>query len=163
MRRSCTSGLGHAGKAEGRWHLYAFAGAPDLRDERQGVLALCRFLQESPDSPMLRQTAAGQDVDAMFDVRAVFRQSHQQIDIHTLPALLLPPKGRNQLRDYEKVFSSQLRHAPDIFELRGVDRARGALVVVGPDQYVAHVLPLSAHQALAEFFSCFLVGACRPR
>jgi len=37
-----------------------------------------------------------------------------------------------------------------------IDRASGALVVVRPDQYVAHVLPLDAHQELAAFFGGFM-------
>jgi hypothetical protein len=57
------------------------------------------------------------------------------------------------LRDYEKVFSPDLKNGQDIFELRGVDRQQGALVVVRPDQYIAHVLPLGAHQELAKFFA----------
>jgi 2-polyprenyl-6-methoxyphenol hydroxylase-like FAD-dependent oxidoreductase len=35
--------LGHAGKADGRWRLYAFAGANDHLDAQAGVRALCRF------------------------------------------------------------------------------------------------------------------------
>jgi phenol 2-monooxygenase/3-hydroxybenzoate 4-monooxygenase len=31
------------------------------------------------------------------------------------------------------------------------------LVVVRPDQYIAHVLPLDAHQALADFFARFML------
>jgi phenol 2-monooxygenase/3-hydroxybenzoate 4-monooxygenase len=57
------------------------------------------------------------------------------------------------LRDYEKVFSPDLKSGADIFDLRGIDRAQGALVVVRPDQYIAHVLPIGAHQALADFFA----------
>jgi len=30
------------------------------------------------------------------------------------------------------------------------------LVVVRPDQYVAHVLPLAAHRPLADFFAGFM-------
>jgi phenol 2-monooxygenase/3-hydroxybenzoate 4-monooxygenase len=63
------------------------------------------------------------------------------------------------LRDYEKVFSAQIkpgRPAPDIFDLRGVNRAQGALVVVRPDQYIALVLPLTAHAELAGFFAGFM-------
>jgi phenol 2-monooxygenase len=32
------------------------------------------------------------------------------------------------------------------------------MVVVRPDQYVSHVLPLHGHEALADFFS-FLIDA----
>src|SRR5690606_23941178 len=56
--------LGHAGKADGRWRLYAFAGANDHRDAQSGVRALCRFLEESPDSPVRKYTPAGADRDA---------------------------------------------------------------------------------------------------
>ena len=33
------------------------------------------------------------------------------------------------------------------------------LVVVRPDQYVAHVLPLHGHEALADFFAGILIDA----
>ncbi len=149
--------LGHAGKADGRWRLYAFAGANDYRDTQAGIHALCGFLEESPDSPVRRYTRPGQDIDAVFDLRVVFQQGHRELAIESLPALLLPQKGRYGLLDYEKVFCPDLKQGPDIFDLRGIDRGQGALVVVRPDQYVAHVLPLQAHQALAGFFAGFMV------
>jgi len=144
--------LGHVGKADGRWRLYAFAGADD-----NGVRSWCRFLEESPDSPVRKYTRPGQDIDAVFDVRAIFQQSYRDLAIETMPALLLPRKGRHGLRDYEKVFAADRKNGPDIFDLRGVDRAQGALVVVRPDQYIAHVLPLDAHRELADFFAAFML------
>lgn len=148
--------LGHAGKADGRWRLYAFAGANDAAEMAGGLRGLCRFLEESPESPLRRYTPPGQDVDAVFDLRAVFQQGHRELAIESMPALLLPRKGRHGLRDYEKVFCAELKNGPDIFDLRGIDRRRGALVVVRPDQYIAHVLPLDAHRALADFFAGFM-------
>ncbi len=142
--------LGHAGKADGRWRLYAFAGRDDA------LLRLCHFLETSPDSPVRRHTPSGADADAVFDLRAIFQQPHHELALETLPALLRPHKGRYGLQDYTKVFAPNLRHGPDIFDLRGIDRARGALVVVRPDQYVAHVLPLEAHGELADFFAGFM-------
>ena len=47
----------------------------------------------------------------------------------------------------------------DVFDLRGVDRDAGCVVVVRPDQYVAAVLPLDAHDALADFFAAILLDA----
>jgi phenol 2-monooxygenase/3-hydroxybenzoate 4-monooxygenase len=146
--------LGHAGKADGRWRLYAFSGS-----DTAGLLALCRFLEQSPDSPVRRYTPAGQDIDAVFDLRAIFQQDHRELAIEAMPALLLPRKGRHGLRDYEKVFSPDLKNGQDIFALRGVDREQGALVVVRPDQYIAHVLPLAAHGELARFFAGFMRAA----
>ena len=47
----------------------------------------------------------------------------------------------------------------DIFALRGIDRERGCMVVVRPDQYVAHVLPLDGFEELAAFFEGFMLQA----
>ncbi len=149
--------LGHAGKADGRWRLYAFAGAGDPLSDISGIRTLCDFLAQSPDSPVRRFTPGGQDIDAVFDVRAIFQQEHRELALEKLPALLLPRKGRYGLRDYEKVFCPDLKRGADIFALRGIDRAEGCMVLVRPDQYVAHVLPLQAHQALSEFFCGFML------
>ncbi len=146
--------LGHAALADGRWRLYAFAGAQD-----SSLRALCRFLEESPDSPGRRFTPKGQDADAVFDLRAVFQQPHTEVAIEAMPALLRPAKGRLGLYDYEKVYSAVMKNIPDIYDLRGIDRQQGALVVVRPDQYIAHVLPLDAHAALAAFFAGFMRAA----
>ena len=149
--------LGHVGKADGRWRLYAFAGRNDHVDIQTGVRALCRFLQDSPDSPVRRYTRPGQDPDAVFDLRAIFQQGHRELAIESMPALLLPQKGAYGLHDYEKLFCPDLKNGPDIFDLRGVDRDRGALVIVRPDQYIAHVLPLDAYRDLASFFAGFML------
>ncbi|WP_297910012.1 FAD-binding monooxygenase [Thiomonas sp.] len=150
--------LGHVATADGRWRLYAFAGERDHAQARHGLRALCEFLHESEASPLRRHTPRDADPDAVFDLRAIFQGSHRDIDLASLPALLLPCKGRYALRDYEKVFASELEHGPGIFELRGIDHTRGALVVVRPDQYIAQVLPLDAHAELAQFFAGFMQG-----
>jgi hypothetical protein len=72
--------------------------------------------------------------------------------------LLLPQKGRYGLRDYEKIFCADGKSGQDIFALRGIDRAHGGLVVVRPDQFVAHVLPLDAYAALAAYFDGFMIS-----
>lgn len=142
--------LGHAARADGRWRLYAFAGA-----DAAGLEELCRFLAEAPASPVRRFTPAGADIDAVFDLRAIFQQGHRELALEAMPALLLPRKGRYGLIDYEKIFCADPRD--DIFASRGVDRG-GALVVVRPDQYIADVLPLGAHARLAAFFGGFMLA-----
>ncbi|GAC1375131.1 MAG: FAD-binding monooxygenase [Pseudarthrobacter sp.] len=151
-------GLGHAAQADGRWRVYAFADSahPGAADSR--LAALCRFLADSDESPVRRYTPAGADADEVFDVRAVFQQSHRELDLSDVPSLLLPQKGPFGLKDYEKVFTPDLKSGEDIFDLRGIDRQQGAMVVVRPDQYVAHVLPLDAHRELADFFAGIMLG-----
>ncbi len=148
--------LGHVATADGRWRLYAFGGDDDHRRAGSGLLALCQFLATAADSPLRRYTPPAQDIDAVFDLRAIFQAPHTELSLDRLPPLLRPQKGRHGLRDYEKVFCPDLKQGPDIFDARGIDRAHGALVVVRPDQYIAHVLPLTAHQALADFFAGFM-------
>ena len=148
--------LGHVGKADGRWRLYAFAGADDPRNARAGVHALCDFLADSVESPVRRYTRSQADIDSVFDLRAIFQQAHAELELASMPKLLLPTKGQHALHDYDKIFCADLKNGADIFNLRGVDRRRGALVVVRPDQYIAHVLPLHAHEELAAFFARFM-------
>jgi 3-hydroxybenzoate 4-monooxygenase len=148
--------LGHVAQADGRWRLYAFAGAQDQHTHATGLHALCEFLANHPDSPILKYTPRDWNVDAIFDLRAIFQEASQAVAIEHLPALLRPQKGKYQLYDLEKVFAANHSSGDDIFAMRGIDRAHGALVVVRPDQYVAHVLPLDAHLELAQFFDGFM-------
>jgi len=153
--------LGHVARADGRWRLYAFAGCSDPQENPTGILALCRFLAESPHSPVRKFTRTGDDVDSVFDLRAIFQQPApelaQALATNGLPSLLLPQKGLFGLHDYEKVFSPDLKNGRDIFDMRGINREQGCLVVVRPDQYIGHVLALDAHQALAAYFDTFML------
>jgi phenol 2-monooxygenase len=158
--------LGHTVKADGRWRLFAFAGAGDATDPSSGIQRLCAFLADDPASPVRRYTPAGADIDAVIDVRAVFQQGHRELAVETMPAILLPHKGRFGLHDYEKIFCADLRHCTDpglrsdvdIYDRRGIDRD-GCIVVVRPDQHVASVLPLDAYDELATFFARFMTPA----
>ena len=120
------------------------------------MASLCDWLEHDPASPLRRHTAHGEDVDAVIDTRAVFQQGFRALDFAAMPTLLRPRVGRLGLCDYEKVFCADLRRGEDIFAMRGIDRARGCLVVVRPDQHVAHVLPLDARAELAAYFAGFL-------
>lgn len=144
--------LGHAARADGAWRVYAFAdaGGERLRD-------LTAYLSESPDSPVRRFTPTGAYIDSVIDVRAVFQQGHLDLKVEELPSILMPRKGCFGLIDYEKTYCPDLKKGSDIFDLRGIDREKGAMVVVRPDQYVSNVLPLDAHDELAAFFGQFLL------
>jgi len=149
--------LGHAVEADGRWRLFAFAGQNDRGQAGGAIDALCAFLLEAEASPVRRFRRPGEDIDAVIDVRAVFQQHFRELDHITMPALLRPAKGRYGLCDYEKVFCADIKSGEDIFAMRGIDRKNGCMVIVRPDQYVAGVLPLHDHAAVADFFAGFLL------
>jgi phenol 2-monooxygenase len=149
--------LGHVARADGRWRLYVFAGEADSAQPGSPVETLCDFLTHGSTSPVRRYTPANGNVDSVIDVRAIFQQPHRSLRIETMPPLLLPVKGKLGLRDYEKMFCPDLKGGRDIFDLRGIDRVRGCMIVARPDQYIAHILPLDAHPELATFFEGFML------
>jgi phenol 2-monooxygenase (NADPH) len=144
--------LGHAARADGAWRIYAFADAGGKR-----LRELADYLADSPGSPVRRFTPSGADIDSVIDVRAVFQQSHLDLKVEELPSILLPRKGCFGLIDYEKAYCPDRKNGCDIFDLRGIDRAKGAMVVVRPDQYVSNILPLDAQDELAAFFGRLLL------
>jgi phenol 2-monooxygenase len=148
--------LGHVVKADGRFRIFAFAGAGDAGGKGSPMRALCDFLT-GPQSPVTKFTPAGADIDSVIDVRAVFQQEHHQLAIEALPALLLPQKGRYGLRDYEKIFCADHKSGQDIFTMRGIDRQKGCVVIVRPDQFVAHVLPMDGFAELVAYFDGFMI------
>ncbi len=149
--------LGHVAPADRAWRVYIFADQNDPASRHSHFRQLCAFL-ESDASPIKRFTPAAADPDSVIDVRAIFQQGHRDLAVDKMPPVLLPKKGRFGLIDYEKMFCVDLK-AGDIYELRGVNRETGCMVVVRPDQYVSHVLPLHGGEALADFFAGILIEA----
>ncbi|CAH0201379.1 FAD-dependent monooxygenase [Microbacterium sp. Bi128] len=135
--------LGHHARADGRWRLYAFADADGTA---------LRAWAEAARAIIKRFTPAGADPDAVFDAKAVFPGRWE--DVVDVPELFRPKSGQLGLTDLEKVFaaSPSAWTTADIFAERGI-AADGAVVVVRPDQYVAHVLPLTDPAGLERFLA----------
>ncbi|RGE20034.1 FAD-dependent monooxygenase [Leucobacter sp. wl10] len=141
--------LGHHHRADGRFRVYAFA---DASGERLDAWA--EWVASSSESPVRRFTPEGADIDAIFDVKAVYQQHHHGVDISRAHRLFLPASGPFGLTDYEKIYAA--KPDEDIFDLRGISRD-GAVVVVRPDHYVSAILPLDRPERLGEFFGAVLL------
>ncbi|MBO9626594.1 MAG: FAD-dependent monooxygenase [Microbacterium sp.] len=142
--------LGHHARADGRWRVYAFG-------DRDGT-GLDAWADAA--APVFaRFTPADADVDAVFDVKAVYQQPYEELEVTSAPALFQPKTGPLGLTDWEKVYAAGPSKwtETDIFEARELSRD-GVVIVVRPDQYVAAILPLDA---VAEL-SGFLEGAFLP-
>lgn len=135
--------LGHHARADGRWRVYAFADADGS--------ALASWAAETR-GVVERFTPGGADLDAVFDVKAIFPGRWE--DVVDVPALFRPRSGPLGLTDLEKVFAAapSAWTSSDIFVERGIGDS-GAVVVVRPDQYVATVLPLTDPAALERFLA----------
>ena len=149
--------LGHVIEADGRWRLFAFAGAGDPADGASGIHELAAFLVNSDESPVRKYTPAAQDIDAVIEVIGILQQGHLDLSIEAMPGFLRPAKGVYGLRDYDKLYCPDPAPGNDIFDTRGICRERGCVVIVRPDQHIAHVLPLLAFDQLASFFDGFMV------
>ena len=147
--------LGHAFKADGRWRIVLFASRADQGAPDGEIAEICEALGGSA-GVVRRFTPAGHDIDSVIDLRAVFQFPHRDMDLMALPPLLRPVKGPFELVDYEKVFCPAMQ-GPDIFDIRGVDRNHGAVVIIRPDQFVADIVPLKDFRGIEAFFDRVLL------
>jgi phenol 2-monooxygenase len=148
--------LGHVAEADARWRIYAFAGKADSSNAGSAIHKLADWLETNPNSPIVKHRHKGEDVDAVIDFRAIFQQTFEHLAYEKMPSLLRPKTGKLGLQDHEKVFCVDHKGVGDIFDMRGINRDTGCMVVVRPDQYVSHVLPLDAYTELASYFAGIL-------
>ena len=145
--------LGHLNKADGSWRLFIFGSDQNPTDSTSDSAQLIHFLAKSESSPVIKYTPEGTDIDSVIDVYGVFQQ--RDLAIEEIPGFLWPAKGKYGLNDYEKVFHADQDN--DIYALRGIDRSRGCMVIVRPDQHIANILPLNAQTELSAFFDEFML------
>lgn len=143
--------LGHHAKADGRWRIYAFG-------DRTGA-GLAAWAAEA-EAVFARFTPVDADQDAVFDVKAIYQQPFEEVEVTTAPALFQPRTGPLGLTDWEKVYAAGPSKwtETDIFSARELSRD-GVVVVVRPDQYVAAILPLGGVAELGAFFEGALLPA----
>lgn len=118
--------LGHTLHADGQWRLVIFAG------------------QDSAAAMTLAQSATP-------ELRLILQTPHRDTVLDPTDQTLFPPTGTLGLTDYECVFC--VDPANDIYQMRGIDRDQGAAILVRPDQYIAHILPLTGHAELTAFLA----------
>ncbi len=61
------------------------------------------------------------------------------------------------------MFCADVKSGNDIFTMRGIDRNAGCMIIVRPDQYIAHVLPLDGYEELAAYFDGFMLPQSQKR
>ncbi len=141
--------LGHLHEADGRWRIYVFAdeaapGAPSRTTD------FARWWASAPSSPMVRQLREGEDPSTVFDLKVIYQQGVHDFDVTDAPKAFRPEVGAFSLEDWNQVFA--VIEGEDIFDARGVSRS-GAVVIVRPDMYVAHIAPLEGTESIASFLN----------
>jgi phenol 2-monooxygenase len=157
--------LGHHARADGRWRIYAFAddgGAGGLAHDgaagegaaAPALDAWARWLEGSPDSPVVRYTPEGADPDSVIEAKVVYQRDHARVEVGDVPGAFLPRVG--PCGAWHKLTAYPAYRYDEILAGGGADGG-GAVVVVRPDHYVAAVLPLAATAELAAFFDGVLL------
>jgi phenol 2-monooxygenase len=151
--------VGHFIRADGRWRILACANMENPADRGSKIHALCTYLETDPHSPIRRFTPPNADLDRVIDFRAIFPHNFLELDLESMPSLLLPKKGRFDLVDYEKIFCCDHKNEHDLYAMRGVDKDHGCIIVIRPDQYIADLFPLDDFAGLSTFFEQILLPA----
>jgi phenol 2-monooxygenase len=135
--------LGHVQNFGYRWTLFIFA--PQDKELRSTQLqSTLDSLEQEDRSPIRKSSIIGLDPDQLLDLRIIYPENFRELEYSDMHSVLKPRKGKYGLVDYEKVFCAQKGINSNIFDLREVNRTKGAMVLVRPDQYVSTVLPLDA-------------------
>ncbi|GAM88991.1 hypothetical protein ANO11243_070250 [Dothideomycetidae sp. 11243] len=168
--------LGHAVAADGRWRVFVFNDRSSPDDPSSRVARLCNYLA-AEDGLVYRYTRPDADLDSVIELLFVLQQRHADLQQvlqekrGRLPELFSPSKGPLALHDQHKVFCDEEPYYhiwgangswESAYELRGVSRDSGAMVIVRPDGYIGAIcgLDLSTngkHDFLDRFFAGFMV------
>jgi phenol 2-monooxygenase len=90
----------------------------------------------------------------VFDTKVIYQQSYTEVEPGDVPRAFKPVKVPFGIEDVNQIFASG--HGRDIFRDREISK-QGAIVVVRPDQYVAGVFPIDAHEELAAYFDAHML------
>jgi len=141
--------LGHLHEADGRWRIYVFGDAKAQHDPANQANVFGEWLGSDTNSPVVKYTREGEDANSVFDVKVIYQQPKEEIELMETPRAYRPVVGPFQLTDLNNVFGTLADD--NIFKNREISSA-GVIVVVRPDGYVSTVQPLEATDAIAEFF-----------
>ncbi|OBS24493.1 hypothetical protein FPOA_05034 [Fusarium poae] len=147
-------------KADGRFRIVLFAG--DILDPTQKarVEEFCNRL-DHPNSFLHRVTPDGQKVDSVIEVLTIHSSKRWDTDIiRDFPSILRPWDEQTGY-DYEKVHVDDVSYHEgygNAYENYGVDKTRGCVVAVRPDQYVGWLGDLEDFDDMSDYFQGCLVA-----
>ncbi|KAL5359880.1 FAD binding domain-containing protein [Aspergillus floccosus] len=146
-------------KSDGRWRVMAFVGDLKLTENQARLTALGNYLS-SAESPLLRFTPKGEDVDSLIEPILVAHGKRHETELEQIPEIFYPFAGKNNIRDLHKIFfddESYNKGHGQLYEYLGISPEKGAIVIVRPDQYVSAVYSVDDYVQIGKFFDGFLI------
>src|SRR5699024_9149577 len=135
--------------ADGRWRIYVFGDQHAPADSKNKANVFGEWLGNDANSPVVKYTRKNTDVNSLFDVKVIYQQPKEDVELMQTPLIYRPIVGRYRVSDVNNVFA--VLTDDNIFEAREIS-GDGVIVVVRPDGYISTVQPLDATDAIAEFF-----------
>ncbi|KAI1454262.1 putative phenol 2-monooxygenase [Annulohypoxylon moriforme] len=146
-------------KSNGRFRVVLFAGNVLNRDQSKRVETFCEAL-DAPTSFYRTANPAGSSLDTVIEVLTIHSAKRTETElIRDFPEVLHPFDPHTGW-DYDKVFvddESYHEGFGDAYTNYGVDKERGCVVVVRPDQHVCWIGELEDFDDLQKYFEGCLV------
>ncbi|KAK1469799.1 phenol hydroxylase [Colletotrichum melonis] len=152
-------------KADGRFRVVLFAGNILDASQKARVDNFCVAL-DAPDNFLRKVTPAKAPIDSVIEVLTIHSAKRTDTELLRDFPDILHPFDSHTGWDYNKVYvddESYHEGFGDAYKNYGVNKQRGCVVVVRPDQYVAWIGELEDFDDLQKYFEgCLLLGQPAP-
>ncbi|WPJ61226.1 hypothetical protein SMAC4_12916 [Sordaria macrospora] len=141
-------------KADGRFRIVLFAGNILSAQQKARVDKFCAKL-DAPESFLQRITPADKAIDSVIDILTIHSSPRRDTELLRDFPDILHPFDHHLGWDYTKVYADDVSYHEgfgDAYKNYGVDKERGCVVVVRPDQYVAYVGDIDDFEDLENYF-----------
>ena len=148
----------HFLKSDGRFRIILFAGNIATKHQFQRIQTFGEALA-APDSFIHRFTPVGKPIDSVIELLMIHsapRKETELLDLHDV----YHPFDEREGYDYGKVFvddESYHEGHGEAYKGYGVDREKGCIVVVRPDQYVGWIGEVEDVVDLGAYFDGILI------
>lgn len=142
-------------RSDGRWRVVVLAADVAVPEQMARVQALCGKL-DGEEGVIRRFTPAEGKKDAVIDVMAVHSADRSAVDIFDFPEILRPEDEMRGL-DYHKIWVDEAFEFDQdcdgkAYEKWGVDRSRGSVLVMRPDQCIGWYGDLEDVAEMEKYF-----------
>lgn len=161
--KHCDARSWHFGKmlkADGLFHLVLFAGDVSKTDQMQRVHSFAGALADMA-IPLVQHRMSGGSQKGGYhvaDILTIHSAPRQEVEYLDFPELLRP-FDEELGWDYDRIFVDEESYHEghgNAYEGYGVDKVRGCVVIVRPDQHVAWIGGLEDIDSLEMYFANFL-------
>ena len=146
-------------KSDGRFRIVLFAGNILDTAQKSRVDGFCQALDDK-DSFLRTITPSDAAIDSVIEVLTIHSSKRNDTELLRDFPDILHPFDKHNGWDYNKVFVDDVSYHEGFgaaYENYGVDKERGCVVAVRPDQYVAWIGELEDFEELQKYFEGILV------